>query len=499
MRSGDVAAIRVATLRHRIGYSAPMRESRLIDRCAAVVTGVFRAVVPDPFVIAVLLLVAASVAGVAFGDFNSPAPLSVGEKVTRLADAFRDNGTTPHIWSLLAFTTQMCMVLISGHVLASTRVVHAAIRRLADLPTTGAGGAALVAFGSCFTGVINWGLSLIVGALLAREVGLSLRRRGITHHYPIIVASGFFGLMVWHGGLSGSAPLTMTSIEGAKRTLTPDVVSKLAAAGYGSGVPLSETLFTLSNAVITGGLLVLVPLCVWFIAPRSGGLQACPIADGGESVEGASEAAERSLPDRLDASPLVPLFLAAVLAVGLWRFIAVRSLNAVGLNEISAAMLVLGLVLHGSTRRFVAAVDDAARACGGIIVQFPIYAALIGVVSASGLIRVFADLAAAVPPVALPFTTFLSACVINMFVPSGGAQWAVQGPVALTAALEHGVAPGRIIMAVAYGDQLTNMLQPFWAVPLLAITGARARDIVGYTALVMLLTGVWVVLGMLLL
>jgi short-chain fatty acids transporter len=475
-----------------------MPESRLIDRIASLITGIFRAAVPDPFVIAVLLLVVACLAGLAFGDFNGAAPLSLLDKLTRLADAFRDNGTTPHIWSLLAFTTQMCMVLISGHVLASTRVVHAAIRRLADLPTTGAGGAALVGFGACFTGVINWGLSLIVGALLAREVGRSLQRRAVSHHYPIIVASGFFGLMVWHGGLSGSAPLTMTSIEGARRTLTPEVVSKLVAAGYEAGVPLSQTLFTLPNAVITGGLLVLAPLCVWFVAPRSGPMQACP-----EFAEHPRAAAvdhhERSLPDRLELSPLVPIALALVLAVGLWRFVSVKSLNTIGLNEISAAMLVLGLILHGSTRRFVAAVDDAATACGGIIVQFPIYAALIGVVSASGLIRVFADLAAAVPPSALPFTTFLSACVINMFVPSGGAQWAVQGPVALTAALEHGVAPGRIVMAVAYGDQLTNMLQPFWAVPLLAITGARARDIVGYTALVMLLTGVWVVLGMLLL
>jgi short-chain fatty acids transporter len=475
-----------------------MPEPRLIDRVASLITGVFRAIVPDPFVIAVLLLVVACLAGLAFGDFNSPSPLSLADKVARLADAFRDNGTTPHIWSLLAFTTQMCMVLISGHVLASTRVVHAAIRRVADLPTTGAGGAALVAFGACMTGVINWGLSLIVGALLAREVGRSLQRRGISHHYPIIVASGFFGLMVWHGGLSGSAPLTMTSIEGAKRTLTPEVVANLAAAGYEAGVPLSQTLFTISNAVITGGLLLLVPLCVWFIAPRSGTMQACPAWD--EQAKRVPVAGpERSLPDRLELTPLVPIALALVLAVGLWRFVSVKSLNTIGLNEISAAMLVLGLVLHGSTRRFVAAVDEASTACGGIIVQFPIYAALIGVVSASGLIRVFADLAAAVPPSALPFTTFLSACVINMFVPSGGAQWAVQGPVALTAALEHGIAPGRIIMAVAYGDQLTNMLQPFWAVPLLAITGARARDIVGYTAIVMLLTGVWVVLGMLLL
>lgn len=474
-----------------------MPESRRIDRVASFITGVFRAIVPDPFVIAVLLLMVACFGGLAFGDFNSTTPLPLSDKIARLADAFRDNGTTPHIWSLLAFTTQMCMVLISGHVLASTPAVGAAIRRVADLPATGASGAALVAFGACFTGVINWGLSLIVGALLAREVGRSLQRRGIPHHYPIIVASGFFGLMVWHGGLSGSAPLTMTSIEGAKRTLTPDVVARLAAAGYEAGVPLSQTLFTLSNALITGGLLVLVPLCVWFVSPRSGPMQACPEFAVSDTVPERVPRSQQSLPDRLDTSPLIPWFLALVLAVGGWRFVSVKSLNAVGLNEISAAMLVLGLVLHGSTRRFVAAVDDAASACGGIIVQFPIYAALIGVVSASGLIRVFADLAAAVPPAALPFTTFLSACVINMFVPSGGAQWAVQGPVALSAALEHGVAPGRIIMAVAYGDQLTNMLQPFWAVPLLAITGARARDIVGYTALVMLLTGVWVVLGML--
>lgn len=474
-----------------------MHESRFIDRVASLVTGVFRAVVPDPFVIAVALLALSCICGVVFGDFGSPVPLAFGEKFPRLADAFRDNGTASHIWSLLAFTMQMCLVLVSGHVLASTPLVGRAIARLADLPRSGPAGAALVGFVACAAGVVNWGLGLIVGALLAREVGRSCARRGIPHHYPIIAAAGYFGLMVWHGGLSGSAPLTMTSIDGARRTLPAAVVERLAASGHATGVPLDQTLFTMFNLFITGGLLVLVPAVLWFIAPRGGTQQACHVTPSGAGKP-AESSPPTSLPEWLDASPLVPLCLAAALAAGLWRFVDVSGIARLGLNEISAAMLVLGLVLHGSTKRFVSAVDDAAASCGGIIVQFPIYAAIIGVVVGSGLIRVLADLAGSVSPSLLPVTTFISACVINLFVPSGGGQWAVQGPIALTAALDHGIAPGRIIMAVAYGDQLTNMLQPFWALPLLAITGVKAREIVGYTAIVMVLAGAWIALGLML-
>ena len=472
-----------------------MPESRLIDRIAALITGVFRAIVPDPFVIAVLLLLLACLAGLAFGDFNSDVSLALADKLVRLTDAFRDNGPSPHIWSLLAFTMQMCLVLVSGHVLASTPLVGRAITALANVPRSGPSAAALVGFIACLTGVMNWGLGLIAGALLAREVGRSLARRSIPHHYPIIAAAGYFGLMVWHGGFSGSAPLTMTSMDGARRTLPADVVERLSTAGFAQGVPLDQTLFTAFNAFITLGLLVMVPAMLWFLAPRESRQQSGSIAAPAEQPQCSD--VPRTLPVRLDASSLIPLCLAVALAAGLWRFLGVSGFNRLGLNEIAAAMLVLSLVLHGSSRRFVAAVDEAASSCGGIIVQFPIYAAIIGVVVASGLIRILADLAGSVSPALLPATTFLSACVINLFVPSGGGQWAVQGPIALSAALDHGIAPGRIIMAVAYGDQLTNMLQPFWALPLLAITGVKAREIVGYTAIVMMLAGLWILLGLL--
>jgi short-chain fatty acids transporter len=125
------------------------------------------------------------------------------------------------------------------------------------------------------------------------------------------------------------------------------------------------------------------------------------------------------------------------------------------------------------------------------------YAAIIAVMVNTGLARVVADLASDTSPALLPVTTFISASVINLFVPSGGGQWAVQGPIALEAGLAQGVHPGTMVMSVAYGDQLTNMLQPFWALPLLAITGVKARDIVGYTALIMLLGAAWIIAGLL--
>jgi len=157
----------------------------------------------------------------------------------------------------------------------------------------------------------------------------------------------------------------------------------------------------------------------------------------------------------------------------------------------------VGLLLHGSIRSYAAAVEGAMRGCAGILLQFPLYGGIMAMLAASGLVGLIAGTMGTIAtPQTLPFYTFVSAGITNLFVPSGGGQWAVQGPIALETAFRMGVEPGRIVMAVAYGDQLTNMLQPFWALPLLAITGVRARDIVGYTALVMVVAGAWIALGL---
>ena len=177
---------------------------------------------------------------------------------------------------------------------------------------------------------------------------------------------------------------------------------------------------------------------------------------------------------------------------------AVRLIEPAILCLVAAGIgfLALGLLLHGSPIRYSRAIEDGARCCAGIILQFPLYAGIMGVMSDSGLGQAVSRGMAQVAgdsEGALATMTFLSAGLVNLFVPSGGGQWAMQGPIAMQAAVDAGAAPARIVMAVAYGDQLTNMLQPFWALPLLAITGARAREVVGYTAILMVVAAVWLV------
>jgi short-chain fatty acids transporter len=171
-------------------------------------------------------------------------------------------------------------------------------------------------------------------------------------------------------------------------------------------------------------------------------------------------------------------------------------LSGLGLNTINFAMLFLGIALHGSLSSYVRSVNIGARGCSGIILQFPFYAGIMGVLAGSGLLALMANGVAAVGSTLLPAVAFYMAGLVNLFVPSGGGQWAVQGPLLIEAGMQVGVEPARMVMALAYGDQWTNMLQPFWALPLLAIAQVKARDIVGYTAVVLLVSQVFFLLGL---
>jgi short-chain fatty acids transporter len=453
----------------------------------------FRRVMPDPFVIAVLLTVVTVMMAMAWGTLPGAGTGEdrAGGLWGTLDDLIRVMelwGSDQGMWGLLAFSMQMCLILVTGHALAATHPVSRMIGWLARLPRSGGQAAAMVALVACVCGLVNWGLGLIVGALLAREVGRVAAARGVAVHYPVIASAGYMGLMVWHGGLSGSAPLSTTTRDGAAKVLPGAYVEMLE----GGAVPLSQTLFTAQNLIITGGLVVIAPVMLWLLSPKRGGDAPPRLPQSLEQVR-EGPAADETLPERMDRGPWLAWLLAAALAAVLIRYSATRGISAVGLNQVNMAMLALGLVLHGSVRGYIAAAEEAVRGCTGIILQFPLYAGIMGIMVQTGLVKLFAarigEMASAQT---LPLFTFGSAAVLNLFVPSGGGQWAVQGPVALESAVQLGVAPGKVIMAVAYGDQITNMLQPFWALPLLAITGVRARDIVGYTAVVMAVGIAWV-------
>lgn len=456
----------------------------MLARLGLLISGVFRRIMPDPFALAVLLTFLVAALALAL----TPATPS------QLLEAWASESG---LWSLLRFSMQMALILVTGYAVASSPPVARLTTRLASLPSSGPGAAALVAALAMCAGVLHWGLGLIVGAIAAREVGLAMEAKGVRAHYPLLAAAGYLGMIVWHGGLSGSAPLKVTKLAEMRDIFgaTPPI----------DPIPLDRTLFGPMNLFVTGGLLVILPVVMALLAPRDAAAVA-PASSFGASREPADvvdDHGKPALPRLLENSPLLSWALVALIGAWAWRYYfppagpsGIRELTP---DSVNLTMLALGLLLHRTPASYVRAVERAASGAAGIILQFPLYGGIMGMMAASGLTaRLAVSLAALGTVPLLPFFTFVAAAVINLFVPSGGGQWAVQGPIAVRTAVDTGLDPAMMVMAVAYGDQLTNMLQPFWALPLLAITRVRARDIVGYTALAMVVAGVWMGLGLLL-
>ncbi len=444
----------------------------MIARLGKALARIAARVVPDPFVLALgltLFVMAVGAIGLALGD-ESPTD---GVAWTVLGGWAKGFSSGP----LLAFALQMCLVLVTGHALALSPPVQQAVRAIARVPRSAAAAAVLVAAVACIAGVVHWGLGAIVGAFLAREIGRHAPARGLRLHYPLLGAAAYAGLAVWHGGLSGSAPLKVAE----KGHFAADI------AGV---IPISETLFSPLNLIVTGSLLVLIPLLFYVMTPGDTDDYVPPDPDQLAPVPPRDRQPVDSVPAWLQETPAVGLcigaagvvFVVVALAVGRLRF---------DLNLVNLFFLFLGLAFQGSIRHYVEAIADGARGAGAIILQFPFYFGILGVMKAAGMIdwisRWFVDIAS---ESSLPVLSYLSAGLVNFLVPSGGGQWAVQGEIMLSAGKALGVDPGTMVMAFSYGDAWTNMLQPFWALPLLGIMGLKARDIIGYTAVVFLLMAV---------
>ena len=385
---------------------------------------------------------------------------------------------------LLAFMTQMSLVLMLGHVLANTRPVRAGLRRLGAIPRGRVLPYVFVALVTCLATLVTWGLGLVVGALLAKEVAAQASRRGEPLHFPLLVATGYTGMSIWHMGYSGSAPLVAA---------TPD---SFVAEQLGHTIAITDTTFSWWNLTAVTVALVVILGTVALMAPRAGADVVDMPTD--EQAEPAPFTAPRGTPaDAVDASRLPTLLLGLMLAA--YLVLHFTGGGTLTLDIVNWTFLALILLIASSPAELVELVKDAASNVGEILLQFPLYAGIMGVMAGTGLITLLSD---AMVNVSTPQTfgalAFLSAGLVNFFVPSGGGQIAVQGPILLDAAERLGVDPSVAIMAVSYGDQWTNMIQPFWALPLLAIAGLRIRDILGYTTMILLTVGVVLVATLLL-
>lgn len=448
---------------------------------------IFKRFLPSPFTIAVLLTLFTMLMALLFTQNTSD-----GNHFLAILSHW-ENG----VWnnSLLVFAYQMMLILVLGHVLVLSKPMSALISKITSLVTNTQNAVVLVSVTTMLVSFFNWGLGLIFGAILARKVGEHAQKNNIQINYPLIGASGYGGLMIWHGGMSGSAPLKVAE-SGHLKGLMQGISDTSVIDQLPDLISTYSTIFSWWNLLIFGVLLIVLPLFLRMLAkkaePTTLNLPAYQFEKASkEDLEGA---------EKLDYNKWFALLFGLVVLVAFTYQYWTKLIDfVITPNMLNFFMIGLAIVLHGSFKSFLNAVEEAIKGTSGILIQFPLYFGIMGIMKSTGMVNQISDFFVSIAnETTMPIFTFFSAGLVNIFVPSGGGQWAVQGPIVVESALKLGVPLPKAIMALAYGDQITNMLQPFWALPLLGITKLKAKEILPFTLLLMFVGTAVYILGLLL-
>ncbi|MBL4668819.1 MAG: short-chain fatty acid transporter [Flavobacteriales bacterium] len=448
-------------------------------------TKAFKYLLPAPFTIAVSLTIITFL--IAFFT-TRPATESLSGYSIQLLKYWEEG-----IWSsgLMVFAMQMMLMLVLGHVLALTKPVNYIINLAVKSCNNTAKAAALVTLLTVIVSLFNWGLGLIFGAIFARKVAEHATQLKLKINYPLIGAAGYSGLMVWHGGLSGSS-LAKVAEPGHLKAMMVGILPESEIALLPEKISYWNTVGSNMNLFVIALLVIVLPLAMYWMGKRTNSTLINIIDNESKEKLTKIEGAEK-----LDHSIFFSLFFGGIILFYVGYKIVIdydfSILNFFTPNNINLLLLALAIILHKSFYNFLKAIDKAVGGASGILIQFPLYFGVMGLMKSSGLVTdistFFVDIS---NETTYPIFTFLSAGLVNIFVPSGGGQWALQGPIIVQAARDLGISLPKSIMALAYGDQLTNMLQPFWALPLLGITGLKAKEILPYTLFLMVIgTGIY--------
>ncbi len=448
-------------------------EPGLVARAALRLTAWTERWIPDAFIFALLATIIVFIAALVW---TPSTPLQV-------IDAW-GNG----FWDLITFTLQMSLIIITGHVLATSAPMGKAIRAIAAWPTTPRGAVTLVAFFAMFSSWFNWGFSLIFSAVLAKEVA----RRIDGVDYRALAAASMLGLgSIWAQGLSGSAALQMAT-PGAVQPQIRDIVANggMVAGGL---IPFRNTIFLWQSLVSVVVEIVIVCIVMWLATPPAA--KAKTAAMLGINL-GTGELRDSTKPSGpippgawLEHSPLLNVILVVMGAVYIARHFgrAPEPLNAITINILNFTFLIVGVLLHRTPARLMHAVQGAVPAVWGVVLQFPFYAGIAAIITTTHLNERLANAFVSVStPQSFPAVVALYSAVLGVFVPSGGSKWVIEAPYVMAAAHELKVHLGWVVASYDLGEALANLLQPFWMLPTLGMFGLRARDVMGYTFIVAL-------------
>ena len=435
------------------------------------IENIMKRLLPSPFAIAILLTLTIVIISLLFTENK------IGEIVS-----FWENG----LWHppLMNFAMQMMLMLVLGYVIALSKVSTLLIHKITFFCNNTYNAAFLVSISTIIMSLLNWGLGLVFGAILARKVGEHALDNKINLNYPLIGAAGYSGLMVWHGGMSGSIPLKVAESNHFSEIIQN---KNLLAQLPENGINFYQTILSNMNLIVTLLLLIIIPVSLFYLGKKypTGGVL---------KFEKTNNITKERKKDSIGAEKIdysnwfSKLIGLAILIIAVRKGFTATSISFINPNFVNLTLFGLAIFLHRNFYEFLSAVNKSIVSASGILIQFPLYFGIMGIMNSSGLVDVFANFFIAISDqTTYPIFTMLSGGLVNIFVPSGGGQWAVQGPIILQSALELGVPIQKSVMALAYGDQLTNMLQPFWALPLLGITQLKAKEILPYTIVIMII------------
>jgi short-chain fatty acids transporter len=422
---------------------------------------------PDPFVLVLLLTLVALV----LGYFKVAGLALSGGAASNLVIAWTAGFGNAEI---LKFGLQIILIVVTGEAIAASPPARRLLARLTNVPKTPAQALLLVTSFALVTGWVHWGFGLVASALLAREVGRSLAARGIAIHYALLGTGAYTSMLLWHAGLTASAPLLMNT----EKNFVSEV---LGVSGAAAKVPLTQTILAPYNLIACAVLAVLVPLLIVAMHPKEHvvgieGHDAPALAN----EDATADAASFTPAEWLDKTRTLTFVTGALGLSFLVRHFREKGFD-LNHNVVNCAFLMLGMVLHRSPVAYARAIAQSVRGVSGVVLQFPFYGGILEVMKHTGLSASIAHVfVQAANASTLPVFTFLASILTKSFVPSGAGEWAVEGPPMLQAAKTLGVPYGKVTMAVAYGNMLGNMYQPFWSLPLLGLMGLRARDIMGF-------------------
>jgi len=410
---------------------------------------------PDAFVFAAIAVVIVSIGALVMG--RTPSQISI------------DFGKS--FWNLIPFTMQMAFVVIGGYVVAVSKPVHKLIVILAKVPKTSKGAVAFVGFMAMLTSLLSWGFSMIFAGILIREI--CKRLKGVD--YRAIGAAGFLGLgTVWALGLSSSAALMM-----ATKGSIPPALLKISGV-----IPLDLTLFTWQNLVMIITPMVISTLICYSSAPSEHSAKTFEMAEI-KHEELDSIGAPKTPGEKLEFSPFLTLVLVAMGVMYLYDVFSTKGgLAALDLNTYNFMFIIAGLLLHWRPRAFLRAVAKAVPMSGGVLIQFPLYAGIFGILMGSGINEVLAKFFVSIStqdtlaPIVGVYSAFL-----GLFLPSGGGKWVVEAPYLLQAATELKVNLAWVVQCYNAAEALPNFINPFWMLPLMGLVGVKARELAGYSML----------------